>query len=122
MKKYIGHRFTGQNDAREEVTIRCDVSVECGGRRRDLRPRLDLRNHSPCGFEWGYGGSGPSQLALALCADALGDSARACRVYQFCKERVVCGLAAAGWVLPAVEVVEAVERIEAEEPFARPPT
>ena len=25
------------------------------------------RNHSPDGFAWGYGGSGPAQLALALC-------------------------------------------------------
>lgn len=23
-------------------------------------------NHSPDGFNWGYGGSGPAQLALAL--------------------------------------------------------
>lgn len=25
-----------------------------------------LRNHSPDGFNWGYGGSGPAQLALAI--------------------------------------------------------
>ena len=25
-----------------------------------------VRNHSPDGFAWGYGGSGPSQLALAI--------------------------------------------------------
>lgn len=24
------------------------------------------RNHSPDGFSWGYGGSGPAQLALAI--------------------------------------------------------
>lgn len=27
---------------------------------------LQIRNHSPDGFSWGYGGSGPHQLALAL--------------------------------------------------------
>ena len=27
---------------------------------------IKLRNHSPTGFAWGYGGSGPSQLALAI--------------------------------------------------------
>ncbi len=27
---------------------------------------LGLRNHSPDGFAWGYGGSGPSQTALAI--------------------------------------------------------
>lgn len=31
-----------------------------------LPPRLDLVNHSPTGFAWGYHGSGPAQLALAL--------------------------------------------------------
>jgi hypothetical protein len=25
-----------------------------------------VKNHSPDGFAWGYGGSGPSQLALAV--------------------------------------------------------
>jgi len=30
-----------------------------------LNPRLDLWNHSPSGFERGYHGSGPAQLALA---------------------------------------------------------
>ena len=34
-----------------------------------LDPRLDLRNHSPTGFAWGYGGSGPAQLSLAILAD-----------------------------------------------------
>lgn len=27
---------------------------------------LKVRNHSPGGFSWGYGGSGPAQLALAI--------------------------------------------------------
>jgi len=31
---------------------------------------LKKRNHSPTGFNWGYIGSGPSQLALALLLDA----------------------------------------------------
>lgn len=39
--------------------------------RAPLPPRNDLYNHSPDGFAWGYGGSGPGQLALAMLADAL---------------------------------------------------
>lgn len=35
--------------------------------------RLDLQNHSPNGLNWGYGGSGPSQTALAILADFLDD-------------------------------------------------
>lgn len=38
-----------------------------------LSPRHDLRNHSPDGFAWGYAGSGPAQLALALLADLYDD-------------------------------------------------
>jgi hypothetical protein len=49
---------------------------------RPLELRLDLGDHSPTGFEWGYGGSGPAQLALALLADALGDDALALRLHQ----------------------------------------
>lgn len=36
-----------------------------------LNPRFDLANHSPNGFEYGYSGSGPAQLALAILADHL---------------------------------------------------
>jgi hypothetical protein len=51
--------------------------------------RLDLMNHSPDGFHCGYGGSGPAQLALALCAHALGDDRRALEVYQNFKWKFV---------------------------------
>ncbi len=35
---------------------------------QQLSPDLsqELWNHSPDGFNWGYGGSGPAQLALAI--------------------------------------------------------
>lgn len=46
-----------------------------------LPPRLDLRRHSPAGFEFGYAGSGPAQLSLAILADALGPE-RAIDLYQ----------------------------------------
>jgi len=31
-----------------------------------LYPSLNIVNHSPDGFSWGYCGSGPAQLALAI--------------------------------------------------------
>lgn len=46
-----------------------------------LNPRHDLINHSPDGFEWGYAGSGPSQLALAILALITSDEI-ALRHYQ----------------------------------------
>ena len=46
-----------------------------------LPPRLDLRSHSPAGFEFGYAGSGPAQQSLAILADALVPE-RAVDLYQ----------------------------------------
>jgi len=42
----------------------------------------ELWNHSPNGFEWGYDGSGPAQLALALLLDVIGDKYLALYHYQ----------------------------------------
>ncbi len=54
-----------------------------------LDPRLDLRNHSPTGFSWGYSGSGPAQLALAILSHALHCDERAEELYQDFKDAVV---------------------------------
>jgi hypothetical protein len=43
-----------------------DLRVFVEGDELELAPSLRLWNHSPTGFNWGYGGSGPAQLALAL--------------------------------------------------------
>lgn len=45
------------------------ISVKVDGRALPLR--LGVRNHSPTGFSWGYNGSGPAQLALAILCDHL---------------------------------------------------
>jgi uncharacterized protein DUF6166 len=50
---------------------------------------LKVRAHSPTGFEWGYTGSGPAQLALALLLDFTGDRRTAERYYQDFKCRMV---------------------------------
>ena len=38
----------------------------------DPAPSQVIRNHSPDGFNWGYGGSGPAQLALAVTLEVTG--------------------------------------------------
>lgn len=62
MSLYTGARstFCGAGIAKGETLVLVDG--------RPLELRLDLCNHSPTGFEWGYGGSGPAQLALAILA------------------------------------------------------
>jgi hypothetical protein len=49
-----------------------------------LRPQRSQRvwNHSPDGFECGYAGSGPAQLALALLLQAGADDATAISLHQ----------------------------------------
>ena len=42
----------------------CPVTMD--GELLDLTGSLAVWNHSPDGFAWGYGGSGPAQLALAI--------------------------------------------------------
>ena len=61
---------------------RIDVMLSTSCICNDLDPRLDLANHSPTGLSWGYEGSGPAQLSLALLADTLEDDERALKLYQ----------------------------------------
>jgi hypothetical protein len=79
-----------------------------------LNPRLDLRSHSPDGFSWGYGGSGPAQLALALAADVLGDDDRAQDIYQRLKFKLIGSLPEEGWSLSEKRLREVIEAIEQE--------
>jgi hypothetical protein len=84
-------------------------------RMRKLRKRLDLANHSPDGFAWGYGGSGPAQLALAILADALNDGERAVRLHQDYKWRVIGRLAQnEPWIIQHAEVLRVVQELEGE--------
>lgn len=62
--------------------------VGADGQREPLDPRHDLRVHSLAGFSWGYGGSGPAQLAIALLADAA-DDIKAQAFYQDFKRDVI---------------------------------
>lgn len=58
-----------------------------------LSPAESLRvvNHSPDGFNWGYSGSGPAQLALAVCIELYGIPL-AQRIYQKFKQWFIAGL------------------------------
>lgn len=47
-----------------------------------------FKNHSPDGFNWGYGGSGAAQTALAICMQFMSPE-DALRVYQYFKFMVI---------------------------------
>ena len=88
------------------------VIVEDNGESGSLDPRHDVCCHSASGFDWGYSGSGPAQLALALAADVLGDDERAERVHQQLKFKLIGGLSAEGWVLTEERIRAVIEAIE----------
>lgn len=90
MKEYRGVRIAGE------------ATVTVNG--QPLNPRFDLRNHSPTGFEWGYGGSGPAQLALAILADYFADDDEALHVYQDFKFAVIAGIQDDEWRLTTEQI------------------
>lgn len=94
------------------------VIVMVDGQR--LPPRLDLRNHSPTGFEWGYSGSGPAQLALAILADHCADDERALNYYQRFKWAVIAELPHREWILTSQDIQQALVRLRDREPVEVP--
>src|SRR6187551_744291 len=79
------------------------------GTSEPLPLRLDLWNHSPTGFEWGYGGSGPAQLALAILADHLENDAKTVALYPAFKSAVIVNLPYASWTLTSDEIQQALQ-------------
>jgi len=91
------------------------VNVTVDGRR--LNPRLDLWNHSPTGFEWGYGGSGPAQLALAILADHCGNDKQALNFYQRFKWAVIAELPHRDWTLTSEQIDAVLHSLREREPL-----
>jgi len=70
--------------------------------------------HSPTGFEWGYGGSGPADLARSLLLDFLGFDPEPA-VYQTFKFQVIARLPALErWRLDAAQLRDALRAVGAE--------
>lgn len=130
--RYVGVPGSQMRGGRDAVFVdRLNVAW-----RTPLDPRFDLRRHSPDGFAWGYSGSGPAQLALALLAahfrmqfrmqvvgggldqgSMLAADERALAIYQRFKNRVISALPReAGWTLTAAQVDEHVAALEAPAP------
>jgi len=94
----------------------CKVHVVVDARHRfSLNPRLDLANKSPTGFAWGYLGSGPAQLALAILADCYGDDEFAKVWFQGFKARAIANLKQdEEWSLSEKQVREVMQVLKAE--------
>lgn len=71
-----------------------------------LDPARELWNHTPDGFEWGYAGSGPAQLALALLYEITHDIDFAIGMHQAVKFRMIAALARNIWAKTEVDILE----------------
>jgi len=65
--------------------------VWVNGQKLSPGPSQKIWNHSPDGFNWGYGGSGPAQLALAILLEFY-DSNYAVRRHQDFKWKYIANL------------------------------
>ncbi len=67
--------------------------------------------HSPTGFEWGYAGSGPADLAYAILVDYLDDAAKVEDLYQNFKRAFIERLSRDhSWIIEAGTVGRWIER------------
>lgn len=106
---FIG-KITPLNE--REVFVRSE-----DGSDETLPVRHDLCNHSPIGFAWGYGGSRPAQLALAMLAYLYGDI-QALRYYQSFKDDTVTGLKQdEGWEMTSEQVDLRLQALKAKVKF-----
>lgn len=67
--------------------------------------RLDEKSHSPTGLEWGYAGSGPSQLAWCLLRECGLTKPQAEKLYMQFKTEVIANLPKDGFVLTQDEIM-----------------
>lgn len=78
MKIYKGKRILGGGQA---------IIVQDNG---EEYPLDHIERHSPDGFNWGFGGSGPADTALSILTDCLGMD-QANQLYQLFKWEFVAG-------------------------------
>ena len=71
-------------------------------------------NHSPSGFEWGYGGSGPCQLALAILLE-LYDRQTALAYYKKFKGEFIATASYNGFVISSDSIDEWLEKEKKDE-------
>src|SRR5262245_12325580 len=114
--RYIINR-PGERNELKTVTLVAEEKVRKSIRKRKITPARSLKvwNHSPTGFEFGYGGSGPAQLALAILLDFTNDSELASRYHQSFKWDFICRLDHPGGEIEGQQIKYWLEEKEREQ-------
>lgn len=100
--------FAGYRDGYGRTTVLWQLGNGVPSR---LSTYLDKVNHSPDGFEWGYEGSGPAQLAFAILyayfsmlGIAGNTKERVMPLYQEFKRDIVAKFPKKGWALTDIQI------------------
>ena len=111
MNKILGSRDSEGLDSK-------GLTVYVDGKEVPLKPSLKVFNHSPSGFEAGYEGSGPAQLALAILM-LFTDNQTAVRLHQTFKREVLSD--PQYFESPSFQIeIDIPEWIENNKPFEEP--
>jgi len=112
--KYYTGRVELINTPEEQYCIFAVTPSEV--RELSLQASLEHCYHSPTGFNWGYGGSGPAQTAFAILHDYLnGDTQRALNLHQDFKWKVAAHWPMGStWTLTAKEIETTITLIDVE--------
>lgn len=107
--------FAGSRDPAQPIESKQVYYWAVGFEPEPLPLYLEHCNHSPTGFEWGYGGSGPAQLAWAILYTVFSKVLNKSKVdtwadtalyYQRYKWQVIAGLPYQGWQLSSEGVLD----------------
>lgn len=104
---YVGSRGV---DPAERVSVHIETATGL------IYQLIHYVHHSPTGFEWGYAGSGPADLALSiLVARAIKgeDNSQALRLHQAFKFHFVARFANDAWRLSEAEIDDWIEKRDA---------
>lgn len=83
-KTLLGHRYVTLNEL-------------------ELSPRFELFNHARDGFDWGYMGSGPLQLAFCILYEMRGEEFAKTYKTEFAKD-VIKNLPSKNWILESTDI------------------
>lgn len=95
MKQYYGKRSGGK----VEVTVNGSA----------LNPRFDLQPQITADFEWGYDGTGPFRLALAILADFYGDDEKSVALHRQFTRIYLAQLQSDNWQLDEMAITSMLE-------------
>jgi hypothetical protein len=109
-----------------EVSAQGECLVKVNGKVLDPGASQKVYNHSPTGYSWGYGGSGPAQLALAILLDHFSKGATKGEKYRQAKQQaltfhqdfkvqvVACWPQEEGWSITTTEIDQVINQIKEE--------